>query len=227
MIAVIKGDIIGSRKLNDPEKWIAPLRLLFNTYGTETTDWELVWGDFFQLEIANPEEALEKSFAIKALIKSIAPNQQQKKSSTIDVRIAIGIGDKNYTGKKISESNGPAFISAGDKFEFLKKEKLNMGIKSEEPMFDKEMNLYLKLISVFMDKWSTSSAEMVRIYLENPHATQGEFGNKLGIKQNSVSGRWARACMDHLIELNQLYKIKLSNLDPHDTIKTNISPPSR
>ncbi|WP_332910804.1 hypothetical protein [Algoriphagus boritolerans] len=35
--------------------------------------------------------------------------------------MAIGIGEKNYSGSKISESNGPAFVFAGEKFDRLKK----------------------------------------------------------------------------------------------------------
>ena len=68
MIAVIKGDIISSRKITDQEKWLLPLKELLSSWGTSPLDWELVWGDFFQLQISNPEEALQKAFEIKALI---------------------------------------------------------------------------------------------------------------------------------------------------------------
>jgi hypothetical protein len=33
MIAVIKGDIIESRKLADQEKWLSPLKKLFGQWG--------------------------------------------------------------------------------------------------------------------------------------------------------------------------------------------------
>lgn len=76
---------------------------------------------FFQVEINSPEQALKKAFEIKALIKKIEPLDERKKISTIDVRMAIGIGEKTYAGESISESNGPAFIYSGEKFDVLKK----------------------------------------------------------------------------------------------------------
>ncbi len=73
-----------------------------------------------------------------------------KKISTIDVRMAIGIGEKTYSGKRVSESNGPAFIYSGEKFETLKKQNINLAIQSPWKDFDKEINLYLKLASTFI-----------------------------------------------------------------------------
>jgi hypothetical protein len=72
MIAVIKGDIVASRKMDIPEKWINPLKDLLASWGTAPKKWELVWGDFFQLETDRPEDALYKALAIKALIKKRA-----------------------------------------------------------------------------------------------------------------------------------------------------------
>ncbi len=79
---------------------------------------------FFQVALDKPEEALKNALLIKALIKKIEPKDANKKISTIDVRMAIGIGEKTYSGKRVSESNGPAFIYSGEKFETLKKTKI-------------------------------------------------------------------------------------------------------
>jgi len=212
MIAVIKGDIISSRKISDQSKWQKPLKALLATWGKSPAAWEIVWGDSFQVEIELPEQALSKAIEIKALIKKIPPEKKHKKKTTIDVRMSIGIGEKNFSGKKISESNGPAFINAGEKFEKLKKERSNMAIQSPWPEFDEEMNLYLKLAGNFMDTWSVSSAELVQAKLKHPGATQEEIGNMLGIKQNSVSGRWNRAKLDELIEIEKVYRKKLMHL---------------
>ena len=202
MIAVIKGDIIASRKLTNQEKWLEPLKNLLNEWGKTPKQWELVWGDFFQLEITEPEVALKRALKIKALIK---------KSGIIDVRMSIGIGEKTFAGTRISESNGPAFVNAGDKFEKLKKEKINLAIQSLWPELDKEMNLYLKLAGTIMDSWSVSSAELMEIVLQSPEATQEEIGKKLGIKQNSVSGRWSRAKVDEILEIEGIYRQKIKN----------------
>src|SRR5699024_23313 len=157
MIAVLKGDIIASRKLIHQESWLNPLQDLLREWGESPKDWEIVWGDFFQLEIDSPEEALHKALQIKALIKKTQPPEENRQSSIIDVRMAIGIGEKTYSGSRISESNGPAFIYAGEKFDRLKKENITLGIKSPWGDFDRDINLYLRLAGIFMDKWSLSS----------------------------------------------------------------------
>ena len=203
MIAVIKGDIIASRKQTDQGKWLLPLKKLLATWGSTPEQWELVWGDFFQIEIANPEEALHKALVIKALIK---------KTSTTDVRMAIGIGEKTYSGARISESNGPAFIRAGEKFNSLKKENVTIGIKSGWNDFDEEINLHLKLATTFMDKWSVSSAELIEIVLTNENITQEAIGRQLGIKQNSVSGRWNRANTEEILAVEKMFRKKIKKL---------------
>lgn len=212
MIAVITGDIIASRKLINQENWLSPLKKLFASWGNSPTDWKLERGDFFQVEIANPEEAIRKALEIKALIKKVKPQDARKKMSTIDVRMAIGIGEKNYSGVSISESNGSAFIHSGNKFDVLKKENVTIGIKTLWADFDDEMNLYLKLVRIFMDNWSVSSAELVEIVLNNPNSTQAEIGRQLGIKQNSVSGRWNRAYIEELLEVEKMFRKKLKGL---------------
>lgn len=212
MIAVITGDIIASRKLVNQEKWLLPLKNLLAKWGDSPKDWKLDRGDFFQVEIVNPEDALKKVFEIKALIKKVAPLDERKKISTIDVRLAIGVGEKTYAGESISESNGPAFINSGEKFDLLKKENITLGIKTPWQDFDEEMNLYLKLAGTFIDKWSVSSAELVQIVLNSPNIKQEKIGNQIGIQQSGVSRRWNRANVNELLEVNKIYRKKVKTL---------------
>jgi hypothetical protein len=212
MIAVITGDIIASRKLVNQEKWLSPLKNLLTTWGDSPKDWKLDRGDFFQIEIPNIEEVLHKALNIKALIKKVEPIDEHKRISTIDVRLAIGLGEKTYSGESISESNGSAFINSGEKFDVLKKENVTLGIKTPWQDFDEDINLYLKLASTFMDKWSVSSAELMQIILNNPNTTQDDIGKRLGIKQNSVSGRWNRANANEILEVEKTYRRKIDSL---------------
>lgn len=211
MTAIITGDIIASRKLVNQEKWLVPLKNLFATWGESPKDWKLDRGDFFQVEITNVEEVLKKTFEIKALIKSVKPLDERKKISTIDVRLVIGIGEKTYTGESISESNGTAFINSGEKFDLLKKENSTMGIKTPWEEIDEEMNLYLKLAGIFMDKWTVSSAELMQIVLTNPNITQEEIGKQLGIKQSGVSHRWNRANVNEILEVEKIFRKKINS----------------
>lgn len=209
-IAIIKGDIVSSRKISNQEKWIKPLKDLLGTWGKTPKQWELVWGDFFQLEIEQPEEALRKALIIKSLIKQTLLTESNRRNSTIDVRMAIGIGEKSYSAKRISESNGSAFVFAGEKFDTLRKEKTNLAFQSPWQALDEEINLYLKLANTFMDKWSVSSAELVKIVLENPNISQQEIGEQLGIKQNSVSNRWRTANIDEIKTLDKVFRKRIT-----------------
>lgn len=212
MIAIITGDIIASRKLIDQEKWLSPLKNLLATWGDSPRDWKLDRGDFFQIEITNIEEVLKKALEIKALIKKVEPIDEHKKISTIDVRLAIGIGEKTYSGESISESNGSAFINSGEKFDVLKKENVTLGIKTPWQDFDEEINLYLKLAGTFMDKWSVSSAELMQIILNNPNITQEDIGKKLGIQQSAVSRRWNRANVNEILEVEKIFRKRINTL---------------
>lgn len=214
MIAVITGDIVASRELINQDKWMKPLKKLLGTWGKRDRDWILYNGDYFQVEINKPSEVLKKALEIKALIKKVEPLDDRKKISTIDVRMAIGIGEKSYTGEVITENNGPAYINSGEKYELKKKENIKLSITSPWPGFDEEMNLYLKLAGLFMDKWSVSSAELVQIILKNPTITQEEIGHLLGIKQNSVSGRWNRAHVNEILEVENMFRKKIKTLLP-------------
>ena len=202
MISVITGDIINSRK-SSPDLWLKLLKIELNASGKTPDFWEIYGGDTFQLRVDDPLKALTAAIRLKAVIKL---------QKTLDVRLAIGIGDITYKSKKITECNGPAFIYSGEKFKTLKKEKQKLAVKSEWPDFDTTINLCLKLGMIAMDKWSVNSAEMVALALSYPQDSQADLGKMLKIKQNAVSTRFSRAHYDELMELNELYKNKLSAL---------------
>ncbi|HHU96107.1 MAG: SatD family protein [Bacteroidota bacterium] len=212
MIAVISGDIIGSRKLENQEVWLKPLQNLLNTWGESPKDWKLERGDFFQVEVSEIAEALKKALQIKALIKRTNTVEKHKSTSPIDVRLAIGIGEKTYSGDSVSTSNGSAFVNSGEKFDTLKKENITLGIKTPCHEFDEEINLYLKLLSLFADKWSVSSAELAEIVFNKQDITQSEIGELLGVTQSAVSSRWKRANMDEVLEVEKMYRKKIKML---------------
>lgn len=203
MIGVITGDIINSKNA-DPAVWLSTLKEALAIWGTAPKTWEIYRGDSFQLEIKNAAETLKACILIKSAIKSL---------KGLDVRMAIGLGDKSHAAENVSESNGSAFVNSGVMAEQLKKLKLNLAIRSNHPAFDREINLYLKFASVIMDKWSDTSAKTVLIALQHPQKQQEELGKLLGnIKQNAVSTRLKRAHYDEINELFLMFKDKISNL---------------
>ncbi|MDR7128261.1 hypothetical protein J2X69_000589 [Algoriphagus sp. 4150] len=212
MIALLTGDIINSRELKDQNLWIQPVKKLLSNWGQTPKQWEIFRGDSFQLEIPDPTESLLAALRIKALIKSLHNPDENKRSSPIDVRMAIGIGSKTYDASRISESNGEAFVRSGEKFEQLKSEMITLAINSPWTDWNIEMNLYLKLAGIQMDSWSISSGELMSEMLSNPARTQTEIGEVLHINQNSVSKRYKAAHGEDIMAMEKLFRKKLSQL---------------
>ncbi len=203
MTSILTGDIIKSRSIKDPEIWLSTLKEALTTSSQNTAQWEIYRGDSFQLELENIVESLKAALYIKACIKTI---------KGLDVRIAIGIGEKTFTGKSVVESNGEAFLFSGETLENLKKEKVNLKIKTTNEQLNAELNLYFKLALTIMDNWTTNSAEIVKLYMDQPQALQEELGRQLGINQNAVSSRQKRAHLDLIMQLEQLYRQKIKHL---------------
>lgn len=201
MIAIITGDIINSEN-HEASKWLGILKKYLSTLGESPIDWEVYRGDEFQLKISY-EHVLEAAIHIKALIKTI---------KGLDVRMGIGLGTETFKGAGVSESNGPAYRRSGRTFESLKEDKLNLTIATGSGFYDDTLNLMLKLALDFMDDWSTVSAEIVVLTLENPDASQKELAERLGIQQSAVSQRQTRARLDLVFELLDYYEKILNEL---------------
>ncbi len=195
MTSIITGDIINSRKVDRPKIWLDVLKEELNRIGQEPKVWEIYRGDSFQVEVEEVTEALRSAIKIKAAIKSI---------KGIDVRMAIGIGAKAFDAPKITEANGDAFVNSGRMFEKLKKDTL--AIKSPWSEIDEQMNLMLDLALLTMDNWTQNSAEIVRLSLKMPGATQTELAKELGITQGRVSDRQKRAGYDVMMRLEKRYR---------------------
>ena len=200
MIAVVTGDIVNSERIG-PERWMPSLEKYFLQLGKSPMVWEIYRGDEFQL-ITTPEKALEVALTIKALVKKIPE---------LDVRIAIGLGEEEFKGKGVSDSNGSAYRRSGRTLMGLKENGVNLGIgigNNQENTF----NLLFKLALDFMDSWSVVSAEIVFITLQNPDTKQREIARKLNIQQSAVSQRKKRARLHLVQELLDYYKETTKNM---------------
>ncbi len=199
MTAVLTGDIINSKQGTTPD-WILNLKEALAFFGSEPTHWEIYRGDSFQLEI-DPLQALEAAIYIKASIK---------KEKNLDVRIAIGIGEKNYTSPQVTSSNGTAFINSGECFDRLKK--TNLALQSNSPEIDEYINLLLELALLTMNGWLPATATIVRAALRNQDLSQRALANMLGKSQSSISEALSRAGYDEILKLLQLYQKKIKTL---------------
>ena len=203
MVAIITGDIIRSRR-KPSATWLRGLKKILSRHGKTTAAWEIFRGDEFQLEIKSAEDAFVAALQIKVFLKTMK----------LDARMAIGLGDKTHAAKKISESNGSAFIRSGELFETLKKQKLTLAVNSGDADFDTDINLMIRLGLTFMNSWLPQPAEFVLMALDNPSLSQEELGKKLGINQAAVSRRQKRAHYDLVRDLNAHYRDRTKSLQP-------------
>jgi len=193
MIAVLTGDVVNSRE-HEVSHWLPSLKGILNTYGTTPKQWEIFRGDSFQLTV-KPTLALLVALHIKAVIKQ---------TKDLDIRIAIGLGEESYTGKRITESNGKAYINSGKCFEELQKQQL--AIISNKSSFDNVINLMLNLASLTIDNWTPTVAETIKSAIEHPNKNQKKLAKLLNKSQSNVSELLNRGGLDEVLQLNEYYK---------------------
>ncbi len=203
MTGILTGDIIGSRKAVMTENWIIPLQLILNSFGTSPEQWEIYRGDSFQLEINDPQATLEAAILIKSAVRKI---------KKMDVRIAIGIGEKTFHSDTITSSNGSAFVRSIDCYEQMKAQKRSLSVKTGDSSMDNELNTLMRLGLALMDKWTPSMAELVSICVRHPDFSQQAVARLLHISQASVSNGLKRAHFALIEEMNQLYRKKVGQL---------------
>ena len=197
MLAILTGDIINSRERQD---WLPVLKEVLTRWGDAPKTWEIYRGDSFQLEVP-ATEALQAALLIKSAIKSI---------DGVDVRIAIGLGEKTHDAAHITEANGSAFVHSGTCFDALKKQTL--ALQSDSAEFDAAFDLILDLATLTMDNWTPVSAQVFHQKLVHPHLNQTELSTQLGKSQSTISATLSRAGYDELLKMLNYYTHTLNTL---------------
>lgn len=201
MIAVITGDIINSQHA-DTEVWITKLKNLLENWGNAPQVWEIYRGDEFQFK-CNIDDVFWHFLAIKSLIKS---------QENLDVRIAIGIGQENFSSEKITESNGTAYVNSGRLLNDLKSDGDTVSIKTSNDAIDRDLNILLKWASKDFDNWTMATSEIIHEMIMNQDITQEDLAKKFAISQSSISQRLKRANYELIVETNQYFRKKISEL---------------
>ena len=202
MEAVITGDIVNSQKANS-KKWLKALEIAIGEDFKNQKKWEIFRGDEFQYYIEDAREVFSIILKIKSQLKMI---------KSLDTRMSVGFGKMEVAMKKVSLSNGSAFVNSGRNFENLKKEKINLIVNSGNKNFDDDLNLIFRWASETMDKWTPPVAEIVFELLSDKNLTQEDLAKKLNISQSSVSQRFKRSNFDLIMETDQYFRKKLAEL---------------
>ena len=201
MIAIITGDIINSQN-TDSEVWLPKLKNLLGSWSATPENWEVYRGDEFQLK-CSVDEVFNKSLAIKSLIRTF---------ENLDVRLAIGIGNEVFLSKKITESNGSAYVSSGRLLNDIKTDGRTLAIQTETDKVNRDLNILFKWTSIDFDNWTVATAEIIHRLLINPELTQEELAKELNITQSSVSQRIKRSNFDLIQETDLFFRKKIAEL---------------
>lgn len=202
MRAVITGDIINSQK-EESKLWMNALEKAVGKNFNNAQKWEIFRGDEFQYFVDKAEDAFWIVLKIKSQIKTI---------KGLDVRMSVGIGERDLVMDKVSISGGSAFVNSGRNFENLKKDKINLLVHSGNSNFNDDLNLMFRWALQTMDNWTTADAETVYELLCDQKLTQEKLAKKLNISQSSVSQRFSRANIDLILETDIYYRKKIAEL---------------
>lgn len=201
MTAILTADIVASTRLSSTD-WAQPLEHYLQQWGDSPRVWEIFRGDSFQFEVPEYQTAVWHAIAIKALLKQ----------QNIEVRIAIGLGEKSRTETPITRRQGSAFVRSGQLLEQLKPQKLLWAMATGIDEKDKEINLLLKLCGALIDDWLPQSAAYVSAALAHPEWSQQQIGAKLGIAQAAVSRRRKRAHFELIMETENYIRTALTKI---------------
>ena len=196
MIAIITGDIINSRQVSRT-LWSNAIKKILRRHGKWPRDWEIYRGDSFQLACA-PEDALEVAIHIKATIRQV---------EKLDVRMAIGIGERGTSSKRITESTGPAFERSGSCFDALGKKTL--AIASPWHHFDETFNLYFGFLDLVTFRWTVSRSRLISYVIEHPKKSQKQVAKKFKKSQSTLSESFKQSGWAETHALISLYQKRI------------------
>ncbi|TVZ51790.1 SatD family protein [Dokdonia sp. Hel_I_53] len=193
LVAVLTGDIINSRE-EKVTNWMPELKSTLERYGPTPENWEIYRGDSFQLMLP-ASDGFIAALHIKATIK---------KFRSIDVRISIGLGTIDHAAKRITESNGSAFLHSGEGFENLKKQTL--AITSNNTQELQAIHIMIDLAMLVANNWTPSVAQLIQTYIEHPDRQQKEIAQLLNKSQSTVSETLSRSGYEEIIAIQHYYK---------------------
>lgn len=197
---VLSGDIIAYTSLSDEEKitlekqirtLITTLKNKFSIFG------RLIKGDYIEIVVENPEDALTIVLLIKNYIKSISltnsnVNNRKKSFSNYGIRIAMGYGELSRYDPKSGIIDGEAIYLSGRKInEESTHNKKRIVIKntlfflSNNQKLNETINTILSLVDVLLSKATAKQSEI--LYYKLLGFTEDQIAKKLNVKQSNVN----------------------------------------
>ena len=200
MKAVIKGIILNTEE-TDSESWIKNLSNLFKTVGKENKDWTFSHQNQFLL-IIDAIQAFEFGLLIRSTILS---------TKGLDVKIAIGIGELDYTNDQILDYTGEALKNCTSQFNELKKS--NFAVKTSNEKINQQVKTVVDLVMFITNHWTDKMAEYYKIAFINQQLNQKELAKLLHLKsQSTISSILKRAAYEEILQAIVFIRIRIEKL---------------
>jgi hypothetical protein len=216
--AVIRGDIIGSKKLEPKlkRKLYSELDVFLKALGKRekiNIKNEVNFGDWFQYYVDQPENALRYALLIKCFLRSFNleynsnisskyTNKPEEPSGNygkgdlaakliIDARVAIGVGGIEFLSKRIGTSDGEAFQLSGTLLDKIKITNATIAIDVGQVKRNEELRVEMELLDNLLKRTTPSQCQVILYKLQKKK--EFDIANKLEIKQSAVNQRSTNA----------------------------------
>ena len=208
--AVITADLVGSSEYTMGD-WVtinSRINSFLGKWNTEEhTEYFAYRGDSLQGLLRDISQALRHAIFLKAYIKS-AELHGSKRASTADIRISIGLGEINYRGKTIMESNGQAFHNSGKTLDIITKTGQTLALTTPSKEDNEEWDVIMTLLDEVIERWTIASSEVIWRILEGKEDV--EIAKELSITRSAVSQRKKQAGWDAILKTLKYYKLRFN-----------------
>lgn len=194
--AVITADLIGSSEYTEAD-WItmnAKIRRFLDRWNTDEDTLYIAYrGDSIQGLLQDASQAMRHAIYLKAFIKSTELSGS-KRAAMADVRVSIGLGEVNYRGESIMESNGEAFQNSGRSLDRITRTGETIAFTTSSESQNQEWDVIMSLVDEVMSRWTIASSEVIWRILDE--RDDNEIATDLGISRSAVSQRKKQAGWD-------------------------------
>lgn len=175
-VAVLTGDLIGSRRLSEPQRQqlFHELNQLWHEFAaaqpdSATGDIQVFRGDGWQALVANPQHAVNAAIFVRASVKAL------NLVDGIDTRIGVGIGSvDSLNPAHLGDSNGPAFIRSGEALDSLANIGLAWALKHPQANLNDIALGTFPIMDLAIQRWTKAESAAV-------------VGTLLGLTQDSIA----------------------------------------
>lgn len=178
--AILTGDIVNSTLLN--EKKLDELLFAIKT----ELKWQNAKNDFYRGDsfhaLCEASEGLNLALRLRTIARQ---GMWQNEDESIDIRIAIGIGNVEEPVKSMATAKGEAFVISGRELDTLVRTSDRLSIRCADEKIDPGLQGIAVLADMLTQKMSAKQSEAISELLTG--ATQTETAKKLRKSQSTIN----------------------------------------